>query len=47
MSDTNGDAIIETPEIVLPETAEGGSIPELVRKMFLEVGEDPNREGLQ
>ena len=43
MSDTNGDAT----EIVVPETAESGSIPELVRKMFVEVGEDPNREGLQ
>jgi GTP cyclohydrolase I len=47
MSDTNGDSIIETPEIDLPETAESGSIPELVRKMFVEVGEDPNREGLR
>jgi GTP cyclohydrolase IA len=47
MSDTNGDSIIETTEIDLPETAEGGSIPELVCKMFVEVGEDPNREGLQ
>jgi GTP cyclohydrolase IA len=47
MSDTNGDSIIETPEIDLPETAESGSIPELVRKMFVEIGEDPNREGLR
>ena len=47
MADKSGDSIIETPEIDLPETAESGSIPELVRKMFVEVGEDPNREGLQ
>jgi GTP cyclohydrolase IA len=47
MTDTNGDSITLTPGIALPETAGEGSIPELVRKMFVEVGEDPNREGLQ
>ena len=43
MSDSNGDAT----EIALSETAGEGSITDLVRKMFVEVGEDPNREGLQ
>jgi GTP cyclohydrolase I len=43
MSDSNGDAT----EIALRETAGEGSITDLVRKMFVEVGEDPNREGLQ
>src|ERR1700731_4179477 len=47
MTDKNGDPIIETSEIAVPETAGDGGIAELVRKMFLEVGEDPNREGLQ
>jgi GTP cyclohydrolase I len=47
MTDKNGDSITETSEIALPETAGKGSITELVRKMFVEVGEDPNREGLQ
>jgi GTP cyclohydrolase I len=43
MSDSNGDAT----EIALSETAGEGSITDLVRKMFVEVGEDPNREGLR
>jgi GTP cyclohydrolase I len=43
MADTKGDVT----EIALPETEGGGSIAELVRKMFAEVGEDPNREGLR
>jgi len=43
MSDSNGDAT----EIALSENAGEGSITDLVRKMFVEVGEDPNREGLQ
>ncbi len=47
MTDTNGDSITETPEIALPETIGEGSVTELVRKMFVDVGEDPNREGLQ
>jgi GTP cyclohydrolase I len=47
MTDTNGDSITETPEVALRETAGEGSITDLVRKMFVEVGEDPNREGLQ
>jgi GTP cyclohydrolase I len=47
MTDTNGESITETPEIALRETIGEGSVTELVRKMFVEVGEDPNREGLQ
>jgi GTP cyclohydrolase I len=47
MTDTNGDSITETPEVAFRETAGEGSITELVRKMFVEVGEDPTREGLQ
>ena len=43
MTDTNGDARASA----LRETSGDGSITELVRKMFVEVGEDPNREGLE
>ena len=36
----------ETSEILVPETT-GESIADLVRKMLVQLGEDPNREGLQ
>ena len=37
----------ETTEIVVPETAGSESIAELVRRMLVQIGEDPNREGLR
>lgn len=37
----------ETTEIEVPETSEAGSIADLVRKMLVQLGEDPNREGLR
>lgn len=37
----------ETTEIEVPETSEAGSIADLVRKMIVQLGEDPNREGLR
>lgn len=37
----------ETTEIEVPETSEAGSIADLVRKMLVQIGEDPNREGLR
>jgi len=37
----------ETTEILVPETAGGESIADLVRRMLLLIGEDPNREGLR
>lgn len=37
----------ETTEIEVPETSEAGSIAELIRKMIVQIGEDPNREGLR
>jgi GTP cyclohydrolase I len=37
----------ETSEIVAPETAGSESIAELVRRMLVQIGEDPNREGLR
>ena len=37
----------ETSEILVPEATGGESIADLVRKMLLQLGEDPNREGLQ
>ena len=37
----------ETTEIVIPETAGSESIADLVRKMLVQIGEDPNREGLR
>jgi GTP cyclohydrolase I len=37
----------ETAEIVVPEIAGAGSIADLVRKMLVQIGEDPNREGLR
>jgi GTP cyclohydrolase I len=47
MSDGISDSIADTPDIDLPEAAGTESITELVRKLLVEVGEDPNREGLQ
>src|SRR5271155_240027 len=37
----------ETTEIVIPETAGSESIADLVRRMLVQIGEDPNREGLR
>lgn len=37
----------ETTEIEVRETSEAGSIADLVRKMIVQLGEDPNREGLR
>lgn len=37
----------ETTEITIAETAGSESIAELVRKMLIQIGEDPNREGLR
>ena len=37
----------ETSEIVVPEVAGGESIAGLVRKMLVQLGEDPDREGLR
>jgi GTP cyclohydrolase I len=37
----------ETSEIVIPEVAGGESIADLVRKMLVQLGEDPDREGLR
>jgi len=37
----------ETTEITIAETAGSGGIADLVRKMLVQLGEDPNREGLR
>lgn len=37
----------ETTEITIPTTSSAESIADLVRKMLIELGEDPNREGLR
>jgi GTP cyclohydrolase I len=37
----------ETSEILTPETVGGEGIAELVRKMLVQLGEDPDREGLR
>lgn len=37
----------ETSELVAPETAGSESIADLVRRMLVQIGEDPNREGLR
>ncbi|MGH9735063.1 MAG: GTP cyclohydrolase I FolE [Candidatus Acidiferrales bacterium] len=37
----------ETTEIEVPETLETGKIADLVRQMLVQLGEDPNREGLR
>jgi GTP cyclohydrolase I len=38
--------ITDTEEIVVGETEGSGKIAELVRKLIVEIGEDPDREGL-
>ena len=40
-------AVEETPEISIPETEASGNIAELVRQIIVQLGEDPNREGLR
>ena len=40
-------AVDETPEISIPETEASGNIADLVRQMIVQLGEDPNREGLR
>ena len=37
----------DTTEIVVPATADSESIGDLVRRMIVQLGEDPNREGLR
>ena len=37
----------DTTEIVVPATAESESIADLVRRMLVQLGEDPGREGLR
>ncbi|HUJ33178.1 MAG TPA: GTP cyclohydrolase I FolE [Candidatus Acidoferrum sp.] len=37
----------EATEIIIPEKAGSESIADLVRKMIVQIGEDPNREGLR
>jgi GTP cyclohydrolase IA len=37
----------ETTQVVVPETAGSESIADLVRRMLVQLGEDPNREGLR
>jgi GTP cyclohydrolase IA len=37
----------DTTEMVVPATAESESIADLVRRMIVQLGEDPNREGLR
>lgn len=37
----------ETTEIEIPDAAGQGRIADLIRKMLVELGEDPNREGLR
>lgn len=40
-------AIEEAPELSIPETDASGNIAALVRQMIVQLGEDPNREGLR
>jgi len=45
---TNSKIVVEeTPEISIPETDESGNIADLVRQIIVQLGEDPNREGLR
>jgi len=37
----------DTTEITIPQTEGAESIADLVRKMIIQIGEDPNREGLR
>jgi GTP cyclohydrolase IA len=43
MSDATSDAT----EIVVPEIEDAGPVADLVRQMLVQIGEDPNREGLE
>jgi GTP cyclohydrolase IA len=40
-------AVEETPEITIPDAEGSGNIADLVRQMIVQLGEDPNREGLR
>src|SRR6202451_2032820 len=42
-----GKPIVSEADIIVPENAGGGSIADLVRRMIVQLGEDPEREGLQ
>jgi GTP cyclohydrolase IA len=37
----------DTTEIVVPDTSDSETIADLVRRMIVQLGEDPNREGLR
>ena len=43
----NKTTMSQTTDIVVPETADSGAIADLVRQMLVQLGEDPNREGLK
>src|SRR5277367_3470428 len=43
----NKTTMSETTDIVVPETADSSAIADLVRQMLVQLGEDPNREGLK
>src|SRR5271170_3616854 len=43
----NKTTMSQTTDIVAPETADSGAIADLVRQMLVQLGEDPNREGLR
>jgi GTP cyclohydrolase I len=43
----NKTTMSETTDIVVPEATDSARIAELVRQMLVQVGEDPNREGLK
>jgi GTP cyclohydrolase I len=42
-----GKPIVSEADIIVPENAGGESIADLVRRMIVQLGEDPEREGLQ
>jgi GTP cyclohydrolase IA len=43
----SGDKMSEATEIIIPDTIGEETIADLVRKMLILIGEDPNREGLR
>jgi GTP cyclohydrolase IA len=43
----NGGKMSEATEIIIPEAQSEETVADLVRKMLLLIGEDPNREGLR
>jgi len=43
----SGDKMSEATEIIIPDTKGEETIADLVRKMLILIGEDPNREGLR